>query len=507
VSFEPFYMNAMKQFDAAGEEQPLGVNLTFDSAGVNFFPSLQPTEDAIRAILDDPTYRINAGFFETIREADVRRYPFNFQLGLSDRLTIAASLPVVTTRSQVAFTVDSTTSEMGWNPAATDVGRQEVASLIGELGSSASALESIISGGGLDCPTGPQCNSARDLVTRARSFRDNLVLMTGVFGDGTLVTALPPFAPLASSGAGSSILALIQGFSTDLQSFGAPALAATLPLPGDAIGTSAIDSVLTDPLFGYDADPLGFVKYKEKLGDIELGLRWGLAQGQSMRAVLSTIVRLPTGFRDEPGNFTDIGTGDRQTDLQVGLDAAFEPGSIVSLALTGYYNLQLGDQLPRRVTSHERPIRVAAYELNVSRNLGDAYRIAAFPAVRLAPGFAAYGSIDYYHKGSDKYSFVGAPSPSSTGPAVQDLEFETGMTQLNVGGGIHYRSTGRRPGSLPVEAGVLYQVSHQGSGGQTQKVRGINFYLRLFFRLFGGPEEVPVEEPAEEAAEVVPPGT
>jgi hypothetical protein len=245
--------------------------------------------------------------------------------------------------------------------------------------------------------------------------------MTGVFGDGTLVTALPPFAPLASSGAGSSILALIQGFSTDLQSFGAPALAATLPLPGDAIGTSAIDSVLTDPLFGYDADPLGFVKYKEKLGDIELGLRWGLAQGQSMRAVLSTIVRLPTGFRDEPGNFTDIGTGDRQTDLQVGLDAAFEPGSIVSLALTGYYNLQLGDQLPRRVTSHERPIRVAAYELNVSRNLGDAYRIAAFPAVRLAPGFAAYGSIDYYHKGSDKYSFVGAPSPSSTGPAVQDL--------------------------------------------------------------------------------------
>ncbi len=500
VSFEPWYINASERFDSAGTAEPLGADLTRDSAGAGFLPSLAPAELAIQSLIGDDTYRINAGIFKTVREADVRRFPFNFQLGLSDRLTLSASLPVVTTRSQIAFSVDSTTSEMGWNPAADPDGLQDVISLMGELATSASALEAIISGGGLDCPNGPQCDAARSLVTRATSVRGNLMLMTGVLSDGSQLAALPPFSPLASSPAGSTILDNLQSISTEFRSFGVPALATALPLPADAVGRDAVQSVLAEEAFGYLADSLGFVKYKEKLGDLELGLRWGLLQGRSLRAVLSTVVRLPTGFRDSPSNFTDIGTGDKQTDIQVGLDAALEPGNLVSLALSGYYNLQMGDQLRRRITSHTRPIQLSAYELQVSRNLGDVARVAIYPAVRLAPGFTAYGSVDYYYKGPDKFSLVETSTAPPETPDVQELEIGTGVKQLNVGGGIHFRSTGRNPTSLPLEAGLLYYSSYSGSGGQAPKLRTINFYLRLFFRLFGGegseePEQTPEAAP------------
>lgn len=507
VSFEPWYINASERFDSAGAVEPLGADLTRESAGVDFFPSLEPAESAIQSIIGDDNYRINAGIFETVREADVRRFPFNFQLGLTDRLTLTASLPVVTTRSQVAFSVDSSTSGMGWNSAIDSDGLQDVVSLIGELATSASALESIIAGGGLDCPNGPQCDAARSLVARTASVRSNLMLMTGVLPDGSQVMAPPPFSPLAASPAGSAILAVLEGLSGEFQSFGAPALATTLPLPEDAIGRDAVQSVLAGEVFGYLADSLGFVKYKEKLGDVELGLRWGLAQGRSVRAVLSTVVRLPTGFRDSPSNFTDIGTGDRQTDIQVGLDAALEPGSLVSLAMSGYYNLQMSDKLPRRMTSHHRPIQLAAYETSVSRDLGDVARVALFPAVRLAEGFTAYGSVDYYYKGTDKFSLVETSSLPTDAPSVQELEIGSGIRQLNVGGGLHFRSTGRSPADLPLEAGLLYYTSYRGSGGQAPKHRVINFYLRLFFRLFGGePAEQPQETPEAAPPEPPPPG-
>ncbi|KPJ91337.1 MAG: hypothetical protein AMS18_08870, partial [Gemmatimonas sp. SG8_17] len=450
VSFEPWYINAKQRFDAGGTIEPLGTDLTRDSAGVNFFPSLEPAERAVQSITGDETFRINAGIFQTKQEADVRRFPFNFRLGLSNRLTLSASIPVVTTRSQVSFAVDEGSSSVGLNQVVDGAALQTVLALLSELEASASSLESMIAGNAFDCPSGPQCNSARDLVTRARALRADLMLLTGILGDGSLSPHLPPFAPLGISASGQAILAAIQSLSTELQSFGSPSITSTLPLPDAAVGSEDVNAVLTESLYGYEAAwPLDFIKRKEKLGDLEVGLRWGVAQGSSFRAVLSTTVRLPTGVRDQPDNFIDIGTGDKQTDVQFGLEAAVEPGSVVSLAVSGYYNLQLPDKLPRRLAPHTQPIQLAIYQLGVSRNLGDAFRVGAFPAIRLAQGFTTYGSIDYFRKGGDKYSLLDPyPTADGTGPTVEDLEFETGAELLSVGGGIHYRSTGRSGTSL-----------------------------------------------------------
>jgi hypothetical protein len=497
ISFEPWYFNYARLFDTDGNDFPLGRPLTKDSAGVNFFSSLLAPQTAIGSIIGDSGYTVNAGAFTTVQEADVRRFPFNFHFGLTERITLTASIPIVTTRMQVDFTVDSTNSTMGWNQVAPNAGNgtalQDVIALLGELRTSAAALDAAIQSGGFDCPSGPQCDAARDLLDRARRMELDLIGLTGVSADGTIAAELPPFNPTSTSAEGEAVIAAIAALSTELQSFGVAGLTTTLPLPEGRIGTEDANAVLTDSIFGYNAAPLEFVKLTQRLGDAEVGLRWGLLQSPSARLVLIGIVRLPTGILDPPSNFVALGTGDKQTDLQVGAEATFETG-VVGLGLSGYYNHQLKSQLVRRPANlAERPIAIAAAEQTVSRKLGDEFRVAAYPALRLHPSFSVYGSVDYYHKVLDDYGAVGTPpeGPGILPPEV--LELNSSMSRLSVGGGLYYRSTGRDGASLPIEAGVHYFAAFKGEGGLTPMTSGLNFYLRLFWRLMGG-EKTTVEE-------------
>ncbi len=500
ISFEPWYMSYERMFDNNGLDIPLGTPLTKDSAGVNFFPTLLAPETAIQSIIGDSTYQINAGAFKSVQHADVRLFPFNFHFGLTERITLTASIPVVTTRMQVDFTVDSTNSRMGWNQAAPTSGNAtgfaNVVALLGELESSIAALESAIANNGYDCPSGPQCDAARNLVTRATRLKLDLVALTGIMSDGTQSSELPPFNPLATSPEGEAILAAIDAVSVELQSFGVAGLTTPLPLPEGKISAEDANTVLTTAGFGYEAAPIEFVKLTQRLGDLELGMRWGLLQSPSMRTILTATVRLPTGTLDLPDNFVDLGTGDKQTDVQLGLDAAFEPGSVVSLAISGHYNFQFGDQLTRRPAPlADNPIAVVAARQTVSRKLGNEFRVAAFPAVRLAPGFTVFGSIDYFQKELDEFGSVGTPPEDPTLYPPEVLELNSSMKRLSAGGGIHYRSLGREGLSLPIEAGFYYFASFKGSGGLTPATSGANFYLRLFWRLFGGGgDEETVEE-------------
>jgi hypothetical protein len=65
---------------------------------------------------------------------------------------------------------------------------------------------------------------------------------------------------------------------------------------------------------------------------------------------------------------------------------------------------------------------------------------------------------------------------------------------LSLGGGIAYRAVRVRRDStatetsLPVEAGLSYQVAFSGSGGLVPKSTMLQLYLRLAYRLFGKPE-------------------
>ena len=303
IDFSPRYSNFNQRFSLGtpglidGTPEPLGADLTTDSTGNNVFPSLLPSDEAIRSITGDPTYAMNVGEFKTVRDGDVRHFPFGFTFGLTDRITLRANIPLVTTRSQVTFTNDTTNANAGLNGARTEGGDATSAVqaqlLISELSTAIADVAALIAGGSFGCPSSPTCDQAMGSLIRGQTLLDNLLAITGLAPGQEFV----PFAPLSGSAAGLAIAAEVAAVAAELQALGSSPVTTTLPLPGGRAAEDAVNGVLTGQ--GFVAAPLAFNR-QTKLGDIEVGARFGLLTGASARAVLISTLRLPTGRPHEP---------------------------------------------------------------------------------------------------------------------------------------------------------------------------------------------------------------
>ena len=501
IGFEPTYLTYDHRFGPNGESELLGADLTSDSAGADLLPSVLWTQTAVRNVTANSAYRLSIGSVQTTLDADIRGLAFNFRLGLTDRLTLTASLPFVTARIQADVVVDSTGANAGLNPGSALAGVAGAAlaiqTLLSELQSGAALVNDEIMAGSYGCPTSALCDQARDLVTRTFQLAAELGALTGFTATGPLSGGVAPYVPLQSSAEGQAILAAIQSIAAELQSFNATPPSASLPLPMDPAGVETFQSILTADEFGYRATAgIEFIKHRQRLGDAELGFRWGAVQRPSLRAVLLGKVRLPTGKIDEPDHFIDLATGDRQTDLVGGLEAVWLPGTAVAVAVRASYTAQLGDELVRRVTAPDQPIALANDRKVVQRNLGDVFRFAIYPSVRLTEGFTAYGSAAYFRKQQDRFG-PEIPCPPSSDPCIPrplPLNDETAMRTWSFGGGIHYHSVGRTGNTLPIQAGIDYRAAFSGSGGLTPKDVRLNLYLRLYKRVFGGQDSDVSEE-------------
>ncbi len=503
IGFEPHYRSYDRRFAlntpgiTDGSVELLGTDLTADSVGSNLFPAARAAEEAVAAIIGDPDYRINVGGFTTARDADIRRFPFSLAFGLTSRLTITANVPIVTHRSQITFTNDTTDANAGLNAALAEFGgaaaAAAAASLLAELTVAIGDVEAAIAAGSFGCPSSTQCDQARAAVTRATSLLDNLSVITGAPTGGA---GIPSFAPLLGSSAGAAILAEIGSVSAELTSFGAAAINAQLPLPESRASSDDVNGLLSSPTAGYNALPLEFIR-GSGFGDIEVGARYGLIQSPSLRAVLAATARLPTGTPDLADHFADLGTGDGQPDFILGIEAAYETGAL-GLVVGGSYTLQLADQLVRRIAPPDSSLVPETSRALVTRNLGDELHVSAYPVLRLDPSFRVFGSVRYYHKRADRFSLDGAGTfdPAQAPFPPETLSRETTMRALSFGAGISYRKE-LQPGSrrMPIEAGLSYTATFSGSGGLTPKANNVRLYLRLFRRMFGGAPPTSDETP------------
>lgn len=480
MGFTPSWQNYDRFFDESGNERLLSSIVSSDSAGADLFPTLAAAQDAVRSLTGNATYRLTMGRMQTALDADRRTFPFEFSLGLAPRLTLSATIPIVVTRVNATINLDSTSGNAGWNQASSQAanpgGAAQVAALLGQLQTSAAALMARIAAGDYGCPGSAACANAQAVLARAQSVRASLA---------TLSAASTPAAPVAGSAAGTSLAAAITSLSQQLAALGVPALSATMALPSRRFAAADVQTILSEPAFGFGVEPFRYRKISA-FGDLEAGLRIGLIESEAARLVVHGGVRFPTGRRDSPDNFIDLAPADRQLDVSGGVEAVFTPGSVVSLHLAGGYTRQFADRLERRVASVRSPITTAA-PIGVNRDLGDIVWAAAYPGLRLSPSFTVYASGQYFRKGTDRYS--------AGGTDVSLLEQFSRVTTTSFGGGIHYRSVGRDSTALPVEAGMAYTAAFRGSGGFAPKSTVLTMYLRFFYRLWGSPATAPVPDP------------
>lgn len=499
VSFEPSYANFNLLFDTDGEQFALGRFFSADPLGTGFLPTLATAEAAARSLTGDASYVMNAGRFTAKQDGDIRWFPFDLSVGISNRLTLTATLPIVTTRIHSATSLDTTGANVGWNQVAgvaeNATASDDVAALLGELQAAITAVEAELAAGTFGCPS-TMCDLAQEVVARATALAADVQGLTGVSGAGELASELPPFAPLAASPEGVAIASVLAALSSDLQTLGQTGLAGTLPLPTEPLADGAVNAILTGTEFGYAArtlDPEDPAKLS-RFGDARIGLRLGVAQRPSVRLVIGAAARLPTGFRDLPNDYLDIGTGDRQLDLEWTVDGALEPGNRLGLWFSAAYTLQLSDRLDRRIARADAPIAPVVSLVRVERNLGDVFRASVNPLLRLNDRFRVFLSAAYFRKGADAFTMNGQPVPA--------LEALTERQTWSFGAGLWYRTQeGRRGRALPIEAGVTYRSAFSGTGGATPKSNRLTISLRLFYTLWGAPPPPPPpveEEPAGE---------
>jgi hypothetical protein len=491
LSFLPSYANYAELFTAEpAVTRPLGGDLSAPTTGSNLLVTLRDAESAVRRILGDSTYRLNFGAARAELNADVRRFPLDAQLGVTDWLTVSLRVPMVRTRVQGVFRLDSATAEAGWNQIAPDAAnpqaRSRIEALLLQLEQGAATVEDGIRAGNYGCPASQQCAEARSTVARARQLAGDLRRLSGVALPAG--SPIPPVAPLASSAAGRAILQEIARVSAQLQSLGAAPITANYPLPGTSWRTGDFTKTLQSAAYGYELLPLSTVELS-RLGDMEAGLTLGLLRGEHFRAALGATVRIPTGTNQSPSHVFDLGTGDGQTDLEVGIDAAAESQRL-ALAFSARKIWQLRDRTAMRWAPPGQPIAPLAFLAETERDLGDVVQFSVHPGIRLNQAIRAYATAYYFSKGADSFSLAAGQNlpagPWLEPPAPQQMSEGTAWRALYLGGGIHYRQDQRAGGTrgLPVEAGFHYQTAFSGSD-RTPKSTMLNIYLRLYYRLWG----------------------
>jgi hypothetical protein len=485
VAFLPSYAHYDTRFDSSGALQPLGAYFSPDNAGHDFLPTLAAAEAAVGHVIGNSAYRMDLGKVKLPLDADVRRFPFDVSLGITDWLTLSLRVPLVKTRIQGTLAVDGTDANVGLNQAATDTGRTQIQAVLTGLQTAIAVLKSNIDGGSYGCPISADCDAKKLLLTQSQTLLSDLGALAGPVGE-----PLPPLAPLVTSAAGLAIRNSLTQVASQLSAAGAGAVPTTYTLPIAALDTSGVQSIVTDSAFGYDLLRLATPRRTYTLGDMEAALRIGLLRGERLRVALTALARLPTGQRADPIHAFNLGTGDHQLDLEGGLEFAWEPG-VLGLSGTAIYTHQFADQLEMRWATAERPIAPIAYLYPTDRKLGDVFRAAAYPSLRLSEGFRVFGSVYYYRKGADSYSLPANGDPVPGTPAAADVARGSGGQALSLGWGIAYRNarpqrdtTGTRT-ALPVEAGLSYQAAYSGSDGLVPQSTVLNLYLRIFYRLWG----------------------
>src|SRR5262245_55331686 len=170
-SFTPSWVSWDRYIIENGNERLLDSYASSDSAGADIFPTLAASDNALRTITQNSTFRVNLGKLKTALDNDRRTFPFEFSVGTGSRLTLSATVPIIVTRVQATVTLDSTLGNSGWNPLLTlsgiPNGATDINQFLNQLDNGITSLSSRIAAGTALCGAQAPAILARAQATRA----------------------------------------------------------------------------------------------------------------------------------------------------------------------------------------------------------------------------------------------------------------------------------------------------------------------------------------------------
>src|SRR5947209_5574502 len=472
VTFDPRIVGWDAQF-VNGARLPLGLPLTGDTVGATAIPVVARLEQDVRVASGVPGFVANLGQSLLSVRQERRTTPITAELGLSDRLSLSVSVPIVRVATRAHLQISSKGANLGLNPFLRGVANSGASygAFFTQFDTSLARLDANIAGGGYGCPASRQC--------AAQAFLDSARVVRGVLYEAVHGVAQTgsPFMPLDSSDGGRAIAQVVSYLQTrdsaafNIIGFRDPVLLAHDTLSVDFVAGAIIDSANG---FGYRALPFRD-SFRFALGDLEVAAKYRIAGGAHYAAALVALVRLPTARRDSAGEWLHPSIGDHQVDLEARLVQELIVGSRLWLNLAIHGGIQRPGTQVRRVAPFGTILVPIAATSELRWDPGDYAGVDFAPLFRLAPQFAAGVTAGYWTKQRDRYAFrspqdsldlasrLGAPTSAALleqGTSERRLRLGVALTYVgpNVEGGFSIEQTVSGGSGAVTPAAAVYRI-------------------------------------------------
>ena len=502
IGISPRWEQWKERHDSNGTREPLGSFLSAGSFGETF-PFVAGIAPALSVLTGLPSPLLSLGTLQTHLDVTQVQTHISLDYGLTSRVGLQALIPYVKNRVHVRSVINEggIGATLGFNPALAFTGaRQQNGLVVTSIGTAATRLSGELTRcmGSAD-PTCAAINADRPTAMALVQLAGDLAgALTSVYGNATAAGAL--YAPVAGSALHSAIDARLTSLNGQFRTFlGAPAAGEWItgrPVAAVPMAAADLDELLGGDASGIMARPLGDYEHSH-VGDIEVGAKLLLldtfgppaisplpARG-AMRLAVAGVYRLGTGQLDLPNDFTDVGTGDRQADLELRGLFDFALGSRLWMSSVLRLAIQRPDRLVRRIPSSVADLfPEAVSELQVSRDLGDAMELEFAPRYVPNDEFSISARYRFRSKGLDSYQGTFPVNSVDGTPITLDasmLEAGTEQKEHQFGFAVTYstvRANSRGSAKWPLEISLLHTQVMSGSGVPRIQMNGLA--LRLY---------------------------
>lgn len=194
-------------------------------------------------------------------------------------------------------------------------------------------------------------------------------------------------------------------------------LAPAIPGVVEPLNASGLNTLLTNPAFGFAFDKVGSSSCHDGIGDPTFGLIWNFYKAKNTAATVSANLRWGLAYENRPHDLYDIPVDDGSDDFRLRFDYKHVFGK--NWDFTGYleHNIQTSDHIISRVPSDLSGIVGIDTTEKLKRNLGN-YTQLDIDVGRTINDWRVSAGLFIFDKAKDEYT-------SSLGQNTHFLELNT----------------------------------------------------------------------------------
>ncbi len=485
VTFDPRIFTWDHQYTSAGL-QSLGAPLSGDTIGAQRIPLLGRLQQDVRTASGVPDFVASLGKGLLSVYLEKRVTPVTAELGITSRLSLAVTVPIVRVATRAALRLSQATANLGANPLATQGGAvQQYASFFGQFTTALVDLGDSVAAGHYGCPGSPACAQAQALLARGAAVRD--ALQRTIYGAGGVES---PFVPLASSPVGVTIDSTVADIQQQLgTTYHVSGFTNAILLAADTLAAPADFNTFLQGAVGGNGAVFGWGYNRLRnsrrygLGDVELEAKYRVVAGSTYAAALGALARLPTGRRDTTLEVLEPSVADHQLDLEARVIQELTLAGRLWLNVAVRAGTQRSGTRARRVSPLDAFLIPYQATTVLSWDAGDYAAVDFAPLYRFAPQFAAGVTAGYWTKRADRYAYrsaqdslaiataLGAPTPASV------LDQDTSERVVRLGVALSYVGP-------TVEGGFTVEHTVSGAGGRVAAATVYRLVLRVSRQIF-----------------------